>query len=80
MQVIKFPYIEFDSINSLPDTFELQDHHSGCDKNFKNISFEKLGNRQHTIIVHNIVDNQIKKNYPNLKFVFDANLQYKINL
>jgi len=80
MQVIKFPYIEFDSINSLPDTFELQDHHSGYDKNFKNISFEKLGNRQHTIIVHNIVDNQIKKNYPNLKFVFDANFQYKINL
>ena len=80
MQVIKFSYIEFDSINSLPDTFELQDHHSGYDKNFKNISFEQLGNRQHTIIVHNIVDNQIKKNYPNLKFVFDANFQYKINL
>jgi hypothetical protein len=79
VQLIDCPYIEFDSINSLPNMFKLLDHHGGYNKNFKNCCFEKLGDRQHTIIVHNIVDNQIKKNYPNLKFVFDADWQDKLN-
>lgn len=82
MQMIKigYPYAEFDSPHTLPNIFKIQDHIGGYDKNLKNLCFEKLKNSTYTIVVHEIIQNEIKKNYPNLTFVFDANWQDRLNL
>lgn len=67
---------EFD----LPNTFTLQDHHNGYDKNLRNVLFDKIKSRQHTIITHTVIDEQVKKNYPDLHFQFSADMQDKLNL
>jgi hypothetical protein len=64
----------------LPDTFILQDHHNGYDKNLRNVLFDKIKSRQHTIITHTVIDEQVKKNYPHLHFKFSADMQDKLNL
>ena len=64
----------------LPDTFILKDHHKGYDKDLRNVLFDKIKSRQHTIITHTVIDEQVKKNYPHLHFKFSADMQDKLNL
>ena len=77
---ISYPYTELDSLHTLPNIFKIQDHLDGYDKNFKNVCFEKLKHSTYTIVVHQVIQNEVKKNYPNLTFVFDANYQDRLNL
>ena len=77
---ISYPYTELDSLHTLPNIFKIQDHLDGFDKNFKNVCFEKLKHGTYTIVVHQVIQNEVKKNYPNLTFVFDANYQDCLNL
>jgi len=77
---ISYPYTELDSLHTLPNIFKIQDHLDGYDKNLKNLCFEKLKHSTYTIVVHEVIQNEVKKNYPNLTFVFDANYQDCLNL
>ena len=73
MNMISYPYTEFDNIDKIETEFVLVDHICGFDINYKNIYFDKLqqygenNNLIYTIKYHQILSDNIKNNYSNLK-------------
>jgi hypothetical protein len=86
MNSISYPYTEFDNIDKIESEFALIDHICGFDINYKNIYFDKLqqhsknANSAYIIKYHQILSDNIKNNYSNLKLLFDAESHHRINL
>lgn len=70
----------------LPDSVILQDHLGGFEQNLTNKIFDALNatagkqQKQLDVIQHNVLDDTVKRHYPNLNLKFDAGLQDQFNL
>lgn len=76
-------YINWHSVLDVPNQnfFVFQDHLNGFDSNYKNQIFDLLQQKFEHVDVyhHNILNQKIHDNYPNLKLKFLADFQEEIN-
>ena len=86
--IYNYPYKEIlDWQNQpLPDTITIKDHLGGFNQDGTNYILDHLNaiaakqNKKLSLVYHIILDYTVKKNYPNLDIIFDADFQNKANL